>query len=125
MTNPVPLGDEGQESRKLPKGRIPKVSRVDRLIRQSISNPLTHTTVDMTTETTNTSKNEIRSTFSTKDPWLGNKDEMPNFLAYIPKYLAKSVDTRTCSEILIKIYEEQIDLFDQIPPQEACLGLEP
>ena len=72
----------------------------------------------MTTEAMNTSKNEIRSTFSAKDPWLGNKDEMPNFLAYIPKYLAKSVDTRACSEILIKIYEEQIDLFDQIPPQE-------
>ena len=48
MTNPVPLGDEGQESRKLPKGRIPKVSRAERSLRQAILDPMTHPIADMT-----------------------------------------------------------------------------
>ena len=99
--NPVPVGDEGQESKKLPKGRIPKVSRLDRSLRRAIINTTTHHIVDMTTDMMNISKNEIRSTFSVKNPWLGNKEEMPNFLSYIPKYLIKNPDTKTCSEVLI------------------------
>ena len=122
MTNPVPLGDEGQESRKLPKGRIPKVSRAERSLRQAVLNPMTHLIADMTTATMNTSKNEIRSTFSVKNPWLGMKEEMPNFLSYIPKYLIKNPDTKTCSEVLIKVYEEGIDLFAQMPPVEEDPG---
>ena len=50
------------------------------------------------------------------------KEEMPNFLSYIPKYLIKNPDTKTCSEVLIKVYEEGIDLFAQMPPVEEDPG---
>ena len=61
--------------------------------------------------------------FTVDRPWAGDKDEMPNFLAWIPKYLSKNSDTKACSDILTKVYEEGIDLFEKMPSLDETAGV--
>ena len=121
--NDSPLGDVDCRKNTRINSRIPKVSALDKRLRHIISNSNTHAIVDLTQQVNNPMNTAIRSTFTTKNPRAGNKDEMPNFLAWIPKYLSKNSDTKACSDILTKVYEEGIDLFEKMPSLDETAGV--
>ena len=81
--NDSPLGDVDCRKNTRINSRIPKVSALDKRLRHIISNSNTHAIVDLTQQVNNPMNTAIRSTFTTKNPWAGDKDEMPNFLAVV------------------------------------------
>ena len=74
--NDSPLSDVDCRKNTRINSRIPKVSALDKRLRHIIRNSNTHAIVDLTQQVNNPMNTAIRSTFTTKNPWAGDKDEI-------------------------------------------------